>query len=262
MTLQMLGVQVGFRAVRARELAIGVFLRNLVLGHRAGSRGSGSARGAGKDATTTLGANNVGGLLVVGQHRRRHHGALAVRRAHALRGHNAASRHGAENWGDPLARRRCRCNRLGVRHSSRGLGEHARGRCGGIALVGLLVRIRHHVVAAATISGRGGRVVHGARRAGVRVGARLRVRVVAVGSSGLHHAVRVLLVVLLLLVLLLLLLVLLLLLLLLLLQWRQRVLLKALWSRSCRGRVRRSRCAVNHVCRVVVGVHSMLVGRM
>lgn len=69
MPLKMLGMEIGFCAVRARELAISILLGDLVLRRRAaGSGGSGLTRRARKDATASLRAHHVGGLIALGKH--------------------------------------------------------------------------------------------------------------------------------------------------------------------------------------------------
>jgi len=69
MPLEVLGVEVGFCAVRARELSVGILLGNLVLRRcAAGGGSSGLTRRAREDAATALGANHVGGLITLGKH--------------------------------------------------------------------------------------------------------------------------------------------------------------------------------------------------
>lgn len=195
-TLQMLGVEVGLRAVRAWELAIRIFLRDLVLVDRSGSWGSRSARGTGKNAAAALRTDHVGGLLVIREHGLGHQWALSVGRGHALLGHDAASRHRPQDRGTPCAGCRSRGDGLRVSHSGRGLRKHSGGRSR-VALVGLLVVTGHHLVGAATTISvrRRGVVVHGGAR-GVWGSRRARrVGVAPVRSPGLHNTVALLLVV-------------------------------------------------------------------
>jgi hypothetical protein len=141
----MLGMEVSLRAVRARELAIRILLRNLILSSGSGCWGRWSTRRAGEDAPPTLGPHNVSGLVVVLKDGLRQQRALAVRRCKSGLLHHTAGRHRTKNWRDAPARRRRRGNGLGVRRRHRSLREH-RGRCR-VGLVRLRVGIvRHHLV--------------------------------------------------------------------------------------------------------------------
>lgn len=67
MTLEMLGVQVGFRAVWARELSVSVLDRNDgVLRATACCRCSRAARCTGQDASAALAANDMSRLFALG----------------------------------------------------------------------------------------------------------------------------------------------------------------------------------------------------
>lgn len=159
----MLRVQVGFGAVRAGELPVGVLLRNLSLG--SASSGSGrrrASRSTGKHTSPSLRADHMSRLFALRGHHGRlwHEGALSVGRVHARLGHLAGSGHRPKHrWHTP-ARRRRRRNGLGMNGRSRGLGHHGRrGRV--LLLLLLLVRVvRHHLVAttAGILAGGRGRV--------------------------------------------------------------------------------------------------------
>lgn len=185
----MLRVQVGLGAVRARELAIGILLRDDgALGGAGSCGGSGPSGRAGQYAAASLRADHVSRLLRVLEDGLlvRHKGALAVwRREPGLR-HDSTSGHRAQDWRAGGRRRR---NGLRVGRGHRGLGHH--GARGSIALMRLWVRVRHHLLVrasrvilrrgrvAAHVVGRGGRVgcSWSARRVGVAAVDRLHRRV-------------------------------------------------------------------------------------
>jgi len=103
-TLQVLRVQVRLGAVRARELAVGVLDWNDgLLSSGSTSLGRGRATGsAGQNATATLGANDVSGLVAIRQRLLLHH-AGAVGRLNSRLGHDTAGGHGAQVGRDAAA---------------------------------------------------------------------------------------------------------------------------------------------------------------
>ncbi len=187
-------MQVSLGAVRARELSVGVLLRDLALGlGRASSRRRGPAGGAGQDASAALGADDMSGLLAVGHHGvLRHQGALAVRRVHSRLGHDSTCGHGPEDrWGAAAGRGRGGGNRLGMRCGGGGLRHHARRSARvGLLRVGAVAHDRVRAAAAGVLRGRGRVAGHGAR--GTRsVGCRRCSRSVGIASVGalLHNRV-------------------------------------------------------------------------
>lgn len=190
----MLRMQVSLGAVRARELSVGVLLRDLALGlGRSSSRRRGPAGGAGQNSSPALRADHVSGLVAVGHHGvLRHQRALAVGRVHSRLGHDSTGGHGAEDrWGAAAGRGGGGGDGLGMRCRGGGLRHHARRS----ARIGLL-RVRavaHDRVraAAAGVLRRRGRIAgHGAR--GTRgVGCRRCPRSVGIATVGalLHNRV-------------------------------------------------------------------------
>lgn len=129
MTLQVLGVQVRLVAVRAREFAIGILLRDLALTVPSTRGCSGGASwGAGENTATALGTDHMGRLLTLGEHLLLgHQGALCVRRVHTLLlAHDASGGHGSKNGGYTTAGGRGRGDSLGVRRRGSGLRKHPR----------------------------------------------------------------------------------------------------------------------------------------
>jgi hypothetical protein len=186
-------MQVGFGAVRAGELSIGILLRNLVLSlGRPSSRRGGPAWGAGQNASAALRADHMGRCIALGHHGSlRHQRALRIGRVHAGLGHDSTRGHRAEDgWGAAAGRGRGGSDGLRVRGGRGRLGDHTRRS----ARVGLLrVRVVAHdgVVAAARILLRRGRVAgHGARGAR-RIGGCGRPRSVGIAPVGalLHNRV-------------------------------------------------------------------------
>lgn len=177
MALQMLGVQVSFRAVRARKLAVGILDGNDGA-LRATSGGSGGASGStGQNASAALGTNDVGRLITLGQDRvGLHHRASIGRRDVALR-HDATRRHGAQD-GRATATDGSGSDGLGVSAGTRGLRHHTSRSAIRLGRVGVL----GHGVDATTTTSLGRLRV--ARRKVVR-------RVGSVGSSRSARSMRV-----------------------------------------------------------------------
>lgn len=147
-TLQVLGVQVRFGTVRARELAIRVLHGNDgALGSTsAGLRRSRATGSTGKDATAALRAHDVGGLVAI-RHGLLHQASVTVGRLNAGLRHDAAGRHGTQVRRDP-ATRGSRRDGLRVSRSQRGLGHHTRS--GRVALRRRRIAAGHLVRSAAS----------------------------------------------------------------------------------------------------------------
>jgi hypothetical protein len=151
MPLQVFGVEVRLRAVRARELSVGILLGNLGLRDASSSSWRRrTSRGTWEHSPSALRTNDMGWLLTLRRkHRRlRHHGTLSVGRVHARLGHlHAGSGHRPKNrrHASPCLGRRC--YRLRVNRSRGCLRHHARSRR---VLLLLLVRVGHHLLIATT----------------------------------------------------------------------------------------------------------------
>jgi hypothetical protein len=143
-------VQVRLGAVRARELAVGVLDGNdgLLRGGGASLGRGRSARSAGQNAATALGADNVGGLVTVRQ-RLLLHQAGAVGRLDARLGHDAARGHGAQVRRDAAADG-SGGDGLRVRSSEGRLRHHGRGRRVALRRRGVVPML--HLVGSATAS--------------------------------------------------------------------------------------------------------------
>lgn len=162
----MLRVEVSLRTVGAREFAVCILLWNdRVLGSTATCLGGGSAGGAGQNAATTLRSYDVSRLLAVLEQGLlvRHHGASAVWGRQTRLRHYSACRHGAEYR---RSRGWSRRDRLGVRGRDRSLRHHRRRY--GIALLRLLILVRHHVRTASRTGVRWRVLAHGRRLRSVR----------------------------------------------------------------------------------------------
>lgn len=141
----MLCVKVGLRAVRTRELSVGVLLWDLALrGRGTGWRSSRPPRGAREDAPSALRADHVGGLSLGENRLLCHERALAVGRIHTRLWHDAPGRHRAEDRGPAVtARGRRRRDGLWVRRSCSSLRQH--GRRSRVRLLRRLVVWHHRV---------------------------------------------------------------------------------------------------------------------
>lgn len=156
MALQVLGVQIGLGAVRARKLAIGILDGNdrVLCSRGTGGGSSRATRGAGQDTSATLRAYHMSRLLrvaqdtVVGHERTR-----PVGRADAILAHETTGRHGTQDRRSATTSRRGSDGlRVRVRRSSGGAGHHGlRSAVAGVRRVGVL----SHRVHAASSTGLG-----------------------------------------------------------------------------------------------------------
>lgn len=143
--LEVLGVKIGLRAVRAGEFPIRILDGdNGALGGAGPGSGSGrSSRGAGKDASAALGADNMRRLVTVLHDRiGLHHGAGSVGRRDTGLRHDAARRHRAQD-GRATTASGSGGNRLRMRGGRGGLRHH--GGRGTVAMVWGVRVLAHRV---------------------------------------------------------------------------------------------------------------------